>query len=234
MKFKNITFLGTSHIAAQSLKEVRNHIEEIQPEVIAIELDRKRLPALMSKEQKKISIKAIKYIGVKGYLFSLIGAWAEKKLGKLVGVSPGSEMKEAIQIAREKGIELALVDQDIEITLRRLSKAITWREKMNFLTDLIKGLFNKKAEIEFDLRTVPNKNIIKKMVGKLKKRYPNFYNVLIDERNKVIANNLEKLISSNHEKKILVILGAGHVDDVIEILKKREKSSISYSFSVGN
>ncbi len=230
MDYKNLAFLGTSHIAKQSLNEVRKNIEEKKPDIVALELDPKRLHALMSNAPKKISLGSIRHVGLKGFLFSLFGAWAEKKLGKLVGVAPGSEMKEAIKIAKKEGIKLALIDQDIEITLQRLSKSITWKEKINFLDDIIKAIFSGKKEIEFDLATVPDKKIIKKLTSKLKERYPNVHKVLIEERNIVIANNLLKLIESSPDKKILVILGAGHIDDVLELIKEPK---ISYSFKVG-
>jgi len=233
MKYKNLVFLGTSHIAKQSLEEVKMYIGEEKPDIIALELDQKRLPALMRKPQRKIDLRVIRRIGLKGFLFSLLGAWAERKLGNIVGVAPGSEMKTAIKLAKKNNIEIALVDQDIEITLQRLSIAITWKEKMNFLADLLKAFFARKNEIEFDLTTVPDKKIIKKLTDKMKERYPNLYKVLIEERNKAIAENLFKLMNANSGKKILVVLGAGHVDDVIELIKESEESKISYNFSVG-
>ena len=230
MNHKNLVFLGTSHIAKQSLEEVREYIGVEKPSIIALELDKKRLNALMSKVQRKIGLRDIKTIGLKGFLFSLFGAWAERKLGKLVGVAPGSEMKQAIKIAKKEKIEIALIDQDIEVTLQRLSRAITWKEKLNFLIDVIKAVFIRKKEIEFDLTKVPDKKIIKKLTNKLKERYPNIYKVLIEERNIVIANNVKKVMNSNLNKKILVILGAGHIDDVLELIKEPR---ISFTFSVG-
>ena len=230
MKYKNLVFLGTSHIAKQSLEEVKKLIEEEKPDIIALELDKYRLPALMSKAPRKIELRIIRQIGLKGFLFSLFGAWAERKLGKLVGVAPGSEMRQAVKIAKREGIKLALVDQDIKITLQRLSKSLTWKEKWNFLADIARALFTRKKEIEFDLTKVPEKRIIKKLTDKLKERYPNLYKVLIEERNEVIAKNIKNLMNSNQDKKILVILGAGHIDDVMERVKE---NGISFSFSVG-
>ena len=230
MRYKNLVFLGTSHISKQSLEEVKNYIEQEKPNIIALELDKKRLHALMSKGSKRPDFRSIKQIGLKGFLFSLFGAWAEKKLGKLVGVAPGSEMKQAIKIAGKEKIELALIDQDIEITLSRLSKSITWKEKMNFAGDIIKSLFARKTEIEFDLTKVPEKKIIEKLTRQLKKRYPSLYKVLIEERNLVIAENLQRLMNSKPNDKILVILGAGHIDDVIELIKEPK---ISFSFNFG-
>jgi len=233
MNYKNLVFLGTSHIARQSLDEVKEYIEREKPGIIAIELDRARLDALLSKEPRKVSLRIIRKIGLKGFIFSLIGAWAEKKLGKIVGVAPGSEMKQAVKLAKKYNIKIALIDQDIQITLKRFSSSITWKEKWNFLADIVKAFFVRDKELQFDLRTVPEKNIIKKLVRKVKERYPNVYKTLIEERNIVLANNIKKLMGAEPDKKILVIIGAGHVDDVLELIRKKE-DGINYTFSIGN
>jgi len=229
MKYNNLTIIGTSHIAKQSLDEVEEAIENGKPDIIALELDRRRLYSLFNKPGR-IRIYDIKRVGVKGFIFSLIGAWAEKKLGKMVGVMPGSEMKKAVRLAKKNKIRIALIDQDIEITLKRFSKSLTWKEKWNFIADITKAIFVRKKVIEFDLTKVPDKKTIKKLVGKVKKRYPNIYNVLIEERDHVMAENLRKIMEKYPEKKILAIIGAGHEEDIIKLIKK---PSISYSFSIG-
>jgi len=230
MQHKNLILLGTSHIAKQSMKEVEDAVYNEKPDIIAIELDRKRLPALLSKNKEIPPLSSIKHIGFKGYIFSIIGAWAERKLGNMVGVAPGSEMKRAVELARENALELALVDQDIQITLKRFSQELTWKEKRRFIADIFRGIFG-KTEIQFDLRKVPSKKIIKQMIGKLRERYPGVYKVLIEERNHAIAQNLSNLIKANPDKKILAILGAGHVDEVSELIKSAENEP-SYTFSV--
>ena len=100
MKYNNLTITGTSHIAKQSLDEVERTINGEKPDIIALELDRRRLYSLF-KKPGRIRIYDIKKIGIKGFVFSLIGAWAEKKLGKMVGVMPGSEMKKAVKLAKK-------------------------------------------------------------------------------------------------------------------------------------
>ncbi|MCH8067257.1 MAG: TraB/GumN family protein [Nanoarchaeota archaeon] len=229
MKYGNLTIIGTSHIAKQSLEDVEKAIVEGKPDIVALELDRRRLYSLF-KNPGKIRIYDIKRVGIKGFIFSLIGAWAGKKLGKMVGVAPGSEMKKAVRLAKKNKIKLALIDQDIEVTLKRFSKSLTWGEKWNFIVDVIKSIFVRKEVIEFDLTKVPSKKVIKKLVDQVKKRYPNIYKVLIEERNEVMAENLRKIMEIYPDKKILAIIGAGHEDDILELIKK---PSISYSFKVG-
>ena len=104
---------------------------------------------------------------------------------------------------------------------------------MESITAAEESLFARKGEIEFDLTTVPDKKIIKKLTDRLRLRYPNVYKVLIEERNKVIANNIKNLMEKNQNKKILVILGAGHIDEVLEFIKKSEEPNINFSFNVG-
>ena len=220
MDYKNIHFLGTSHIAKQSYNEVQSYILDNKPEIVALELDKNRLYALMHGSKKSYSgLGAIRKVGVKGYLFSLIGAWAEKKLGELTGFAPGSEMKHAVRLAKSNNLKIALIDQDIEMTLKRLSKFLTWKEKFRFMMDILQAFISRKKELEFDLSSVPDKKIIKKLISQLKSRYPNVYNVLIKERNRHMFRILKRLSEENPDKRILAVMGAGHVDDIIEMLK---------------
>ena len=228
IRYKNIVIIGTSHIARESMEEVRKAIEDEKPCIVAIELDKKRLYALQS-GQKIGKLPAIRRVGLKGFLFSLIGAWAERKLGEVVGVSPGSEMKEAIFLARKQGIKIMLIDQDIEVTLQRFSQALSWKEKWNFFVDIVKAFVLRKKEVDFDLRKVPGKKLINTMLNKVKQRYPNIYMVLIDERNLVMARNLEKIMQSHPDEKVVAVVGAGHEDGLSDLLSER---GISYSFSV--
>ena len=231
MIYENLILIGTSHIAKQSLEDVKKVISEEKPDIVALELDRQRLNALMSKEKpKKWNLYNIRKVGLRGFIFSLIGAWVEKKLGEIVGVSPGSEMKVAVRLAKKNKIRIALIDQDIGITLSRFSKALSWREKWNFFVDLVKAFVLRKKEVEFDLTTVPDEKIIRKMIEKVKERYPNIYRVLIEERNIIMAANLSKLMEQENDKKIVAIVGAGHEKEIIKLIKK---PSVRYRFSVG-
>ncbi len=224
MEYKNLTIIGTSHIAQESVDKVKKTIEDENPDIVALELDYKRLPAL-EKQGKKNYFAILRSVGLKGFLFSLLGGWAERKLGKIVNVKPGTEMLAAVKIARKNNLKLALIDQDIEITLRRFSKAITWKEKFRFVVDFLKAPFSKR-KISFDLRKVPSKKLIKTLIDEVKKKYPNLYGVLIEERNIVMAKTLHSLMKTN--EKIVAVVGAGHEEEIIEMIKSLEDKEIVY------
>lgn len=229
MDISNLRIIGTSHIAAQSLNEVKDSIINWKPDMIAVELDRRRFFALVSgkKENKSIfNIVLIRRIGLTGFIFSIIGEIAQKTLGKAVGVMPGSEMKAAIRLAKKNSIPVALIDQDIEITLKRFSKSLTWKDRWNFVVDIFQGLlgFGKKS-LSFDLRTVPESELINVLIKEMKERYPNVYNVLVKERNEFMAARLARIMADNLDKRVLVIVGAGHKEDMLEIINKEMKDN---------
>jgi len=236
VKESSIQIIGTSHISKQSINEISKCIESQKPDIVAVELDNKRYHALMQK--KKGGFPSFGRIGITGYIFALIGHWAEKKLGESVGVSPGSEMMHAIKLAKKHSLRVAFIDQDIEITLKRLSKSITWKEKRRFIADLFKAIFMGKKQAKelglesFDLSKVPEKKVIDKLMDMLKHRYPNVYNVLLKERNNIMARNLMTLASFNPGMKILAVVGAGHEDGIKEIIDKNSAGKIDYTFSI--
>lgn len=229
MNYRKLTLIGTSHIARQSLNEIELAFQQHVPGIVAVELDRRRLHSLMSDDKSKVGLGDIARIGFKGYLFAVIGGWLQRKLGSVVGVMPGSEMKLAVQLAVKSGAKVALIDQDIEITLRKFSQRLTWKEKFRFVGDMFKSVFFKKkamAELglkgdKIDLSKVPDKELVRKLIGQLEKRYPNVYDVLVRQRNKIMANNLAKLIHKFPEENILAVVGAGHEEEMLRMVKKR-------------
>jgi pheromone shutdown-related protein TraB len=224
----NVKIIGTSHIAQGSVDEIKAAVGSWKPDIVAVELDLQRASALMTEEKSKVSLAMILKIGVKGYLFAKIGQFVQQKLGRMVGVSPGSEMKAAMELARKEKLEVAFIDQPIQITLKKFSKYLTWKEKFRFVYDMLKGLLFPKKQIkalgldQFDLTKVPGKEVIKKMMNMMKKTYPNVYRALVSDRNKYMVKNIVKILRKNPGKRILVVVGAGHQEGMEKLLLKVE------------
>jgi len=219
--YKDLTIIGTSHIAIESVRLVERVILEKNPDIVALELDRPRFIALVSGKKNRLKLRDVKELGLKGFLINLIGAWIEKKLGEIVGIPPGSDMLKAVQTAQQIKADIALIDQDIRITLRRLNKTITWKEKIRFVWDLIKGLVLRKPIVKFDLRKVPSEEVIEMLMKKVRNSYPSFYKTLVEERNEVMSKSLYNLMSLN--KTIVAVVGAGHEKEIIRLVKGFEK-----------
>src|SRR3989344_5887257 len=213
-------FIGTSHISEESIEKIKQKISEEKPDIVAIELDPVRLHALLSK-QRKISLSAIRQLGVFGFVFQLIGAHFQKQLGKEVKQIPSADMKMAYLAAKKAGAKIFLIDQPIQITLKKISK-IRLLEKVKFVLSIISGVFSKE-KIEFDLTKVPAEDMILKLTKDFRKEFPNLYDVLVTERDNYIAGQIKTLEKRFPDEKILVVLGAGHLKGVKKLLTKRSQ-----------
>ncbi|MBI2133298.1 TraB family protein [Candidatus Woesearchaeota archaeon] len=221
MQYKNLLIIGTSHISRDSINNVEKAFSSFDPEIVALELDKRRLYSIMNNIKGRAGLSEIKKVGVKGFLFLLIGGWLQSQLGKYTGVTPGSEMKTAIELARKKGIKIALIDQDIEITLKRFSQEFTWKEKLSLAKDILSSPFAK--QISIDLTKVPEKTLIRKLMKETRKKYPGIYKALVDERNQVMASNLCHIMKEKPDSRVLAVMGAGHEEEVIRIIDAKFK-----------
>jgi pheromone shutdown-related protein TraB len=218
--YKNVKLLGTSHIAKESIKKITEEFSDFNPDIVCVELDHKRLNSLLSDAKPDYSLSGIKRYGLSGYLFAVIGGFIQQKLGNVVGIKPGSDMLTAVNLSKSNRKTLHLIDQDIEITLRRFSKEFTWREKFRLIFDILKAPFSKKMHV--DLNKVPKEELVSKLMDDLKDRYPSIHRVLIEERNHVMARNIYRIMSKNVDKKILVVIGAGHEKDLLKLIKQED------------
>ncbi len=217
----NIILIGTSHVAKESVKEIEEVINQYSPEVIGIELDLDRLRSLKSSSKKKrSSLNLIGEIGFSGWLFGLIAGYIQQKIGKSLGIEPGADMKRAYDIARENSIPVSLLDIDIKITLRKMSK-LSFFKKIKMFFNLFFKSFKKeyRNKLNFDVKNgVPNEELIKIAMDIFKKEVPDLYRILIEDRNKFMVNKILKL-KENHSGYIVAVVGAGHLDGMMELLE---------------
>ena len=218
-KFRNISLIGTSHIAKESVKKVTNAITEISPEIVALELDPGRAYALQHNIKRPKNITLLRSLGVTGFLFYLFGEIVQKKLGKIVNIQPGSEMLVAMKTATKVGSKIALIDRDIQITLRRFSKHFKKRELVRIILDLITGVF-KKNDLKIDLSKVPSDEVIIYAMKQAKDNYPSLYKILVEERDIYMAKQLNKLSLLYPDKQIVAVVGAGHIKGILKYLTK--------------
>ena len=247
-----VHIIGTSHIAKESVKQIEKFVDSNTINLVCVELDRDRLFALKNDVQGRIKItdfNVIRRIGLTGFIFALIAQHAQKKMGDKVRVKAGSDMMAAVTCASERKIPIALIDQDVNITLQNLSKKVPFGEKFKVLVDLFKGLLGFKSELvgidvqNVDFSKVPPEEFVEKILHRTKHKYPNIFNVLVEDRNKFMVDKIYKIMKKNPEWKILVVIGAGHKDGMVKLLEKKfdkkmyisenktDSSAISYSYS---
>lgn len=216
---KEILLLGTAHVSEKSVNKVLELIENEKPDRIALELDKARFEQLVKERSwREADVFEVVRKG-KAYvlLFSLVLSSMQRKLGKQLGVKPGSEMFEAAKVAEQKGISIALVDRDIGITMKRALASMSIFEKLKLLFQLLLYSlgFGEKISKE-EVEKLKSKDVLSMVIQELAREFPSMKAVLVDERDSYIAQKLKNLKA----KKVLAVIGAGHLYGIKENLKK--------------
>ncbi|HIG98161.1 TPA: hypothetical protein HA231_01915 [Candidatus Woesearchaeota archaeon] len=220
-QMKNVTVVGTSHIAPDSVRKVRETILAEKPDIVAVELDHARMHTLFSKEKPRAGFAAIRAMGITGFTFFVIARFLQQRLGKAIGAVPGEDMKAAVEIARQNGIRVALIDQPLGTTMRNLSR-IGLKEKLKLVSDFflgITGLEREKAVV--DISKVPDSSFITHAMKILKERYPKMHKALVSDRNEHMAKALAIMAETEPNARIVAVVGAGHEKEITGILKRR-------------
>ena len=219
----NLRLLGTAHISSKSVEAVEYQIEEFQPDIVAVELCQSRYDSLVSGRRldKEGLLKVIKEGKAPLVLLQSLLAAEQRKLGLDEGQQPGAELITAVKIAKNKAMGVELIDRDIQTTLRRAWRKMKFREKFKILYSML----GDEAEEEIDLdELLENRDILTDLMNELKQFSPGAGEVLIDERDSYLA---QKIMNINPNKKVLAIVGAGHLGGVEKhITEHRNEYSI--------
>jgi pheromone shutdown-related protein TraB len=216
-----IIIVGTAHVSEKSVQEVISKIEEMRPDIVAVELCPARYRALIGQEvEKEIKISELLSGGkLFFFLVQLFLAYIQRKIGEELGVKPGSEMLAAIEAAKRAGARVALVDRDIGITIQRFWSAMGFFDKIRLVGSLIPAALGWGDEEEIDIDSITQADIVSQMISEFRKISPGAANVLVDERDAYLARNLFLL---SKQGRVLAVVGAGHREGILRHLEHPE------------
>ena len=222
---KTILLVGTAHISQESVLLVKKVIEQEHPDCVCLELDDKRYQALTQKKRwESLDLKTIiKDKQLSTLLVSLLMASYQKRLGGKLGVTPGAELLMAAQTAKGLQIPLSLCDRDVRITLRRAWKSTSFFKKGYLLASLLASLFDKTELSEDKLEELKQKDVLTEMMEEMGEALPDLKRVLIDERDLYLVEK----IKSSPGKKIVAVVGAGHVAGMLNKFDTDNKDKIA-------
>ena len=207
-----LRLLGTAHVATASVEAVKDQIETYQPKIVGVELCKTRHDALV--EGRRLDKEGLRRVIKEGkapmVLMQAMLSAEQRRLGLNEGQEPGAELLAAVETAKAAGIEVALVDRDIQVTMRRAWRKMKWRERFRLLFSLFGD--DEELEEDFDLdELLTDSDLLSTMMEDLKEFSQGAGEALIDERDRFIA---EKIMQSKTEGKMLVVVGAGHLKGI--------------------
>lgn len=218
-----LRIIPVAHISKKSVRNVRKAIEEERPDVVAIELDRARLGSLLEKKEPSARDLLSQPLAAMIYLF-------QKAVGKWLKIMPGSEMLAAVEAAQMGKIPVALIDQDISITMGRLAR-IPLGEKLSLVSQVlispiafIPNPFSRKKPLDFDELAAGNN--LEVFFAEFKKHLPHTYRVLVEERDEHMFQQLRSLRAG----KVVAVMGAGHAQGIARKIREGGGAKLAGKF----
>ena len=212
----NLRIIGTAHVSSASVELVREQIEQWKPNLVAVELCDSRLRSLRQPDDLDNDdlLKIIKEGKSAMILLQSALAAQQRRMGMETGEKPGAELLAAIEIAEENNIDHALIDRDVVVTLRRAWRKMGLREKWRVLN----ALLWEDDDEEFDLdELIEDSDLLTTMMEEARDAAPRAGEVLIDERDAFLAGRIQQIRGKG---KVLAVVGAGHINGIIEHLQK--------------
>jgi pheromone shutdown-related protein TraB len=221
---REVILVGTAHVSQESVDLVRKVITDEQPDCVCVELDEKRYKALSSRKRwEALDLKEIiRKKQLSTLLVNLILSSYQKKLGMQLGVMPGTELLEATKAAKEQGINIALCDRDVRVTLRRAWHQTSFLKKGYLVATLLVSLFDKTEITEEKLAELKKKDVLSELMSELGEAMPELKKVLIDERDVYLAEK----IKTSAGKRLVAVVGAGHVEGIKKVISEDHSKAL--------
>lgn len=211
---RQLTIVGTAHVSQDSIEEVRDAIEESNPDKVFVELDENRLHSLKEESGWKDTdlLEVIKNGKINLLAFNLLLSIYQRKIGAEQGVKPGSELLEAVEHSESEDIPYELVDRDINETIDDLRKTLSlWKKSALVASFMAIG----EDEEEMDIEDLKQDDMIEALVKEMGEDFPEIKEVLLDKRNSYMAG---KILQSDFENGVAVV-GAAHMQGLKEELQ---------------
>lgn len=211
---KEVIMVGTAHVSKTSIEEVRDTIRDERPVAVAVELCQARYDIMRNPLawQNMDIFKVVKEKKTAFLMANLVMASFQRRIGERLGVKPGDEMRAAIEEAEANGMEVVLVDRNVQITLARVWRSLGFKEKMKLLYGALLSIFEVEELGEKDIEKLKEKDVLTAAVEEMARYAPTIKEVLIDERDAYMAR---KIADISLPGRVVGVIGAGHMKGIL-------------------
>ncbi len=219
------TLLGTAHVSRRSAEVVESLIQSGHYDAIAVELCPARFQSLTERESwRRMDLFQIIRERKAGLLMASLALSAyQRRIADQFGIEPGQEMKAAIDAAREAELPIQLIDRDLGTTLRRASRSLSLWKRWMMLNGLVMAMFSRQEIAEEDIERLKQGDLLTETFSEFSETAPELHNALIDERDQFMAARLRQENADQPQRKVLAVLGAGHLDGTAAALQAEQE-----------
>jgi len=212
--------LGTAHVSRASVEAVVSMAGGGGYDAIAVELCPARHQALTKQQQwKDMDLYRIIREKKAGLVMAnlALGAY-QRRIAEQFGIEPGAELKAAADAAEAHNLPLQLIDRDLATTLKRSYRAVPWYKRLMLSAGLVMSTVSSDEIDEEQIEKLKEGDIIESTFTEFAEQSPELYEALIGERDRFMAARLRQENVANDGKRILVVIGAGHLDGLAKYL----------------
>jgi pheromone shutdown-related protein TraB len=223
------TLLGTAHVSRASAEAVKEMAGSGEFDAIAVELCQARYSALTA-ERKWTDLDLYKIIreGKAGLVMANLALSAyQRRIAEQFGIEPGAEMRAATIAAKERDLPLQLVDRDLATTLRRSYASVPWYKRVYLMAGLALGMVSSDEIDEESIEKLKEGDILESTFTEFAETSPELYEALITERDRYMAARLREENAGSSGRKVLVVIGAGHMDGLAKHLESSSVDPVS-------
>jgi pheromone shutdown-related protein TraB len=217
--------LGTAHVSRASVEAVVSMAGSGEYDAIAVELCPARHQALTKQQQwKDMDLYRIIREKKAGLVMAnlALGAY-QRRIAEQFGIEPGAELKAAADAAEAHDLPLQLIDRDLATTLKRSYRAVPWYKRMMLSAGLVMSTVSSDEIDEEQIEKLKEGDILESTFTEFAEQSPELYEALIGERDRFMAARLRQENTKNEGKKILVVIGAGHLDGLAKYLESDQQ-----------
>jgi len=214
------TLLGTAHVSRASVEAVVSMATSGEFDAIAVELCPARHQALTKQQQwKDMDLYRIIRERKAGLVMAnlALGAY-QRRIAEQFGIEPGAELKAAADAAEAHDLPLQLIDRDLATTLKRSYRAVPWYKRMMLSAGLVMSTVSSDEIDEEQIEKLKEGDILESTFTEFAEQSPELYEALIGERDRFMAARLRQENTDNEGKRILVVIGAGHLEGLSKYL----------------
>ena len=217
-----ITLLGTAHVSQSSADAVASLLETGAYNAVAVELCPSRYNALIEPDSlAKMNLMEVFRRGKAAMVMANLAMGAyQQRIADQFGIQPGAEQRMAISQARDKGLEVLLIDREIGTTLKRTAHNLPWWKRWTLFTGLLLSLFSKEDVNEEEIEQLKQGDMLETTFSEFAHDRQDLYQPLIAERDQYMAARLLEEAGHNQHESILAVIGAGHLKGVAEQLRQ--------------
>ena len=217
----NITLLGTAHVSKASADKVQELIATGKYDAVAVELCPSRHRVIVNPDAmaQMDLFQVIKNGQASMVTASLALGAFQQRMAEQFNIEPGAEMRVAIKDAQAAKLPVLLIDREIGTTLKRIYRNVPWWKRFTLFAGLIESVISKEKFSAAEIEKLKEGDVLESSFAQFAENEKDLFRPLISERDEYMSARLIKECSENNYQHILAVIGAGHLNGMVQQLE---------------